>query len=223
MPRCTPCEFGPLPDDECTRWLADGLAADLVPTDAVPVVRQDRGADVSAYLSPGMRKTLRKARNRLATDGLDWTVVATADPQEITALLPFMAATQRDRDREHDLECPLDTAAGHALWRGRLLELLATGLLEVTTLSIAGEPVAYVAGVVDGRRYGVLEGRFATAWARYSPGRLLEAAVLERTLGDARFVELDWMTGVAPEALLAANATYPAVRVCRASGAVSAA
>jgi hypothetical protein len=62
-----------------------------------------------------------------------------------------------------------------------------------------------VLGVQDGNRYGVMEGRFVTALARYAPGRLLEAAVLERVAQDERYVGLDWMTGVAPETLLAAN------------------
>jgi hypothetical protein len=204
-------DLGPLPDDACSGALADGLGADVRAVDPVPFVRRDRGGDVSAYLSHGTRKTLRKARNRMVTDGLDHSVRFTDDPDEVAALLPYLETAYRDRDHEHGLPCALDTPVGLALWRGRIQHLLGIGSLEVATLSIGGQPVAYVAGVRDGRRYGVLEGRFLTAWARYAPGRLLEAEVLQRVLADDRLDELDWMTGIAPETLLVANDVEPCV------------
>ena len=204
-------DLGPLPDDARSCALADGLGADVLAVDPVPFVRRDRGGDVSAYLSHGTRKTLRKARNRMVTDGLDHSVRFTDDPDEVAALLPYLETAYRDRDHEHGLPCALDTPVGLALWRGRIQHLLGIGSLEVATLSIGGQPIAYVAGVRDGRRYGVLEGRFLTAWARYAPGRLLEAEVLQRVLADDRLDELDWMTGIAHETLLVANDVEPGV------------
>src|SRR5215217_8134159 len=204
-------DLGPLPDDACTAGLAAGLGAELVACDPVPMVRRDRGAGVSAYLSHGTRKTLRKARNRMETDGLEHWVRFTDDADEVAELLPHLEA--RYRDREHGLPCLLDTAAGHRLWRGRIQHLLAIGSLEVATLWISGRPVAYVAGIRDGRRYGVLEGRFLTAWSRYAPGRVLEAEVLQRVLADDRLDALDWMTGIASETLLSTNAVEPVVAV----------
>ena len=206
-------DLGPLLDDACTAGLAAGLGAELVACDAVPMVRRDRGADVSAYLSHGTRKTLRKARNRMETDGLEHCVRFTDDADVVADLLPHLEAAYRDRDREHGLPCLLDTAAGHRLWRGRIQHLLAIGSLEVATLWISGRPVAYVAGIRDGRRYGLLEGRFLTAWSRYAPGRLLEAEVLQRVLADDRLDGLDWMTGIASETLLSTNAVEPVVAV----------
>ena len=70
---------------------------------------------------------------------------------------------------------------------------------------------AYVLGIVDGPVYRLLEGRFDTGWARYSPGRLLEAAVVQRMLDDPALTTLDWMTSVASEALLATNDADPMV------------
>jgi len=206
-------DLGPLPADARTGAFALGLGATVVPCDPVPLVRRVNGSDVAAYLSHGTRKTLRKARNRLVTDGLEHVVRFTDDADEVAALLPHLEAAYRDRDREHGLPCLLDTPAGLDLWRGRIQHLLAIGSLELATLSVGNRPVAYVAGVRDGRRYGVLEGRFLTAWSRYAPGRLLEAEVLQRVLADDRLDELDWMTGIAPQTLLAANSVDPAVVV----------
>src|SRR5215213_497361 len=185
-------DLGPLPDDACTAALAAGFGAELVPCDPVPMVRRDRGTDVSAYLSHGTRKTLRKARNRPETDGLQHWVRSTDDAAEVAELLPHLEEAYRDRAREHGL---------------------AIGSLEVAALWISGRPAAYVAGIRDGRRYGVLEGRVLTTWSRYAPGRLLEAEVLQRVLTDDRLDKLDWMTGIASETLLATNAVEPVVAV----------
>jgi hypothetical protein len=206
-----PLQLGPLPDDELTRWLAGALGADVSPCDAVPWVRTDRGGDVGDYLSHGMRKTLRKSRNRMDADGLSPRFTFTDRPDDITGLLPAMEDAFRGRDREHGLPCLLDTPAGLRLWRARVLRLLDAGCLEVATLTVDDRLAAYVLGVQGDDRYGVLEGRFVTALARYAPGRLLEAAVLERVVEDPRLAGLDWMTGVAPETLLAANDAEPLV------------
>lgn len=48
-----------------------------------------------------------------------------------------------------------------------------------------------------------------TDLSAYSPGRILESAVLERALDDGETELFDWMTGVAPETILAANVWQP--------------
>ena len=83
--------------------------------------------------------------------------------------------------------------------------LTDVGVLELAILDIDGELAAYTLGVVDGPVYRLLEGRFVTDWARYSPGRLLEVAVVERVLGDDALTTFDWMTAVASESLLGRN------------------
>ena len=90
--------------------------------------------------------------------------------------------------------------------------LLEHRSLELATLVVDGELAAYVLGIPDGGWYRVLDGRIDDALARYAPGRLLEAAVVERALarGDRG---VDWMTSIAPEALLAANSAHPVVAV----------
>ena len=80
-------------------------------------------------------------------------------------------------------------------------------------LHLDGALAAYVIGLLDQPVYRVLEGRFVTEWARYSPGRVLESTVLQRFLDDPRFTTLDWMTGVAPGSLLAANDVEPQVSI----------
>lgn len=63
--------------------------------------------------------------------------------------------------------------------------------------------------LIDGTTYRVLDGRMNTDFSAYSPGRILESAVLERALEDGETELFDWMTGVAPETILAANVWQP--------------
>lgn len=206
-------DLGPLPDTALTRQLATAAGATVTAGAPVPRVHRTGSTDVSTYLSAGKRKTLRKAHNRLATDGRAVEVAFTHDPHLVLELLPEMELAYRDRDREHHLPCLLDSSAGHRLWRQRIHDLLHDGYLEVATLTIDGEHAAYVVGLVDADSYRVLEGRFATRWARYAPGRLVEAAVLQRVLDDPATTTLDWMTGTAPDTLLAANASEPTIHL----------
>lgn len=198
-------ELGPLAAGPLTDALADGLGTRPVAADPVPALRRTCGEELATYLTRGSRRTLRQARNRLATDRRRWEVRVTSDRDAVQALLPQMADAYRDRDGEHGVPCVLDSPAGLRLWQERTRTLLDAGLLELSALHVDGRFAAHVLGVRDGRTYRVLEGRFHSEWSRYSPGRLLEAAVLQRVLLDPRYDELDWMTGVSPETLLAAN------------------
>jgi len=196
--------LGPVPDGAVARAVAAGAGFTVSAGLAVPAVRrpEEPGAHV---VSANHRKTLRKARNRIEADGLTSAVRVTRDAEEVEDALPALAAAYRDRDHAHDLPCPLDTPRGLRAWQGRVRALAATGDLELSVLTLDGELAAYVLGVRDGDRLGVLEGRFLTRFARYAPGRLLEADVLGRALADDAVRELDWMTGVAPDTLLAAT------------------
>jgi hypothetical protein len=169
-------------------------------------------------LSHGTARTLRKARNRLAADGRQVTVRFTRQAAVVSAAMPAMERAHRSRDREHGLACPLDTPLGLRRWRERIRHLLEDRCLELATLVVDGEFGAYVLAIRDGSVYGVLEGHFETAWARYSPGRLLEASVLRRALADPGIDTFDWMTSAAPESLLAANTGRSVVTLRRIPG-----
>ena len=178
-------------------WAMDGSSE-------VPVVRRTGAPEATEYLSPSVRRTLRKVRNRLRTDGVDSQVAFTRERHKILRLLPGMAMAYQDRDEAHGLGFDED-APGWALFAARIKALAGQGGMEVATLTFDGELAAYVVGFDDGHAYRVMDGRFVSSWARYSPGRLLETAVLQRMLDDPAKTTLDWMTSIAPESLLVAN------------------
>lgn len=201
--------------------LADGAAAALSrrldgwatssAAEPVPVLRRDTRDEAAAYLSPGTRRTLRKAVNRLGADGRHAQVSVLRTEDEVLEVLPALARVHRTRDEVRGVAGMLSTPEGAERWTGWLTGLTRVGRLEVTALTIDGGLASYVVAADDGDHYRVVEGVFDPDFARYAPGRLLEAAVLQRVL-DRRDVQvLDWMTSVAPEALLAHNELTPTV------------
>jgi len=184
-------------------WALDGSSE-------VPVVRRAGPAEATEYLTPSVRRTLRKVRNRLHSDGIASQITFTRERHHILRLLPGMALAYRDRDEAHGLSGVLPESAtsndpGWSLFAARVKALAGQGGIEVATLELDGELAAYVVGFDDGHAYRVMDGRFVSSWARYSPGRLLETAVLQRMLDDPSKTSLDWMTSIAPESLLVAN------------------
>ncbi len=210
-------ELGPV-DDE-TPWLEDFVAtaagAEAVPTDPIPSVRRLGGSDLHEYLGSSMLRTLRKAANRAATDHKQVFVRITGDGDEILNLLPELERVHRERDHTQGRRSDLDDVVGRAIWRARLVALAAEDILELATLHIDGDLAAHVLAIVEPPGYRVLEGNLATRWARYAPGRVLEAAVLRRALEEPSIDFLDWMSSVASSALLVANDAQP-VSVLRA-------
>ena len=209
-------ELGPLParDPSLESLLRSlpGTAEVACRHDVVPVVRA-HGTDLDDHLSHGMRRTLRKSNNRLATDRVHVEFTVTTDADEIIARLPEIAAVSRDRDHAGGRSSLLDDEIGMRRWSQRLVGLARLCHLELSTLLLNGEPAAYVLGVEDNGAYRVLEGRYVTTWKRYAPGRLLEAHVLDRVLGRRDLHELDWMTSAAPDTLLATDAGVDVVTV----------
>jgi hypothetical protein len=207
-------ELGPLEADSPA---LDGFLAgfpQLVCTevDPIPLVRREPGLDEAAdYLEPAMRRTLRKATNRLATDGRAIEFRFTRSYSEICDLIPAIEICHRNRDHDRGRRSDLDDEETLTTWRRRLADLAADGLVELATAHIEGALAAHVVGIRDGYTYRVLEGHFVTNWGRYAPGRLLEAAVVQRMLDEPEMIALDWMTSVAPESLLTTNASAPMV------------
>jgi hypothetical protein len=204
-------ELGPV--DANAPWLADFAdtltGAELVPTDPIPVVRRLASSDIDDYLSAAIRRTLRKAANRADTDRRHLFARITKDADEIAETLPELEEIHRERDHAQGRRSELDDPAGRRIWSARLLSLAAERTLELATLHIDGELASHVLAIAEPTGYRVFEGNLATRWARYAPGRVLEAAVLQRVLDDPAIDCLDWMSSIASDRLLAANDTQP--------------
>jgi hypothetical protein len=193
-----------------TRALPGSVAAAV---DPIPVVRREGSLLAGDYLSDGMRRTLRKSANRVVKDGHVLSVAFTRDRARITRVLPMLEECHRDRDHARGRDSDLDDNAARLLWHARLRALADAGVLELATAQIDGQLAAYVLAVTDAPVYRVLEGHLATRWSRYAPGRVLEAAVLQRMLDDRSYDTFDWMTSIASETLLATNDHDPVVVV----------
>ena len=184
---------------------------------AIPTVRFAPGMQSEDLLSKNMRKQLRRGAARLNGECQGWHIRFVSATDEIMTLLPAIEATHIDRDHQRRNESDLDNALTRRFWQETIVAHSYTGELELATLMVNDTVAAYVLSFVDGSAYRVFDGRMNSTYAKYSPGRILEAATLDRALKDTRFEVFDWMTGVAPETILAVNDWEPRL-VLRASG-----
>ena len=203
--------LGPVASDSV--GLADFCAnlgdAELSAVDPIPFVRRTESAVAGDYLSASMRRTLRKAQNRLNTDGRRALVAFTDHPDRIREAIPALHQLHVERDHARGLASSLDTAVESTIWERRLVETASRGSLELATLHVDGALAAYTLTVRAGETLNLLEGVLDPQWSRYAPGRLLETALLQRMLDDPTLTTLDWTSPVAPEGLLAANGATP--------------
>ncbi len=72
-----------------------------IDVDPIPMIRREPGLDEATdYLSPAMRRTLRKATNRLASDYRTFDVRFTRSHSEIRDLMPALEESHRNRDHD---------------------------------------------------------------------------------------------------------------------------
>jgi hypothetical protein len=173
----------------------------------VPHITFEAGDESAALLRPSVRDGVRRSAGRVAKDGLREEVWFESDPRRLWALQDEIEAAHRARDHDAGRVSDIDDDVALHFWRSAYVRHARAGALELATLRFDGRLAAYVVAFVDPPAYRVFDGRFVPAWRRYSPGRRLEVAVLERVMEDERLAQLDWMSSVAPEALIGATGT----------------
>jgi Acetyltransferase (GNAT) domain len=187
-------------------WLARRLPGGrAVPAPPVPGIGLT-GDEVP--LAPGIRSGLDRSGHRIRRHALAETIRFEREPGRLRRLRDEIEAVHQARDHDAGRVSDLDDRAGLAFWRSVYDGHAARGELEVATLRLDGHLAAYVVALVDSSAYRVFDGRFAPKWRLYSPGRRLEAAVVEHARR-GRFLELDWMSSVAPEKLVASTQADP--------------
>jgi diguanylate cyclase len=179
--------------------------AELTADQWVPRLNLEGYRSADELLSHNMRRQLRKAMNRLETDGHRVSFGTARTPEAIGEVLGTLERIHVDRDRVTRDASDLDDPRSRDLWRRLVLAHSQSGDVEVSSVLVDDDVAGYVIAIIDGSSYRVFDGHFDSEFSRYSPGRLIESAVLDRVIVDPRFVELDWMAGVAAEKILATN------------------
>ncbi len=183
--------------------------ARLLPSPAVPRVRFHTDASAPALLRTSVREGLVRSARRIARDGLCEELRFERRRIPLLAMQADLEEAHRARDHDAGRRSDLDDEASCRFWHSVYRYHAVRDELEVATLHLDGHLAAYVIAFVDTPVYRVFDGRFVPSWRRYSPGRRLEAAVLERAFRDASVHELDWMSSIAPDRLIAANGAEP--------------
>lgn len=206
--------------DRTMLGLADRLDhAQVLPELRVPRVTFSGDNRLDLVLSKSMQKQLRRARTKIEQAGLDMSIAFDRGRAITTELIDEVESVHVMRDRVSRRQSDLDRPAEREFWR-RVVEGGYDGQweVEIATLRFDGQLAAYVVALLDGEVYRVYDGRMNSEWSAYSPGRLVEAAALNRALQDSRFTLLDWMSGVAAEKLLVANTAEGRARLVATSG-----
>ncbi|MEM9562950.1 MAG: GNAT family N-acetyltransferase [Actinomycetota bacterium] len=200
-------ELEQIPEDDPTvRHLSELLDnGQLLPELRVPRVVFSTAHNADQVLSKGKRKQLRKARNRIEQAGLDMVISFDRGRAISSELIDEVEAVHVSRDRHARRNSDLDRPAEREFWRRVVEGGNDDWEIEIATLRLDGELAAYAVAILDGDTYRIYDGRMATEWQHYSPGRLVESAALSRALSDPRFAVLDWMSGIAAEKLLTTN------------------
>jgi hypothetical protein len=195
-----------LRDADDAAWLAGQLPEGrAVPAPPVPGIGFTAG---EMTFAPGIRRGLDRAGRRLCQHALTEKIQFESEPARLATLRDEIEAVHLARDHDAGRVSDLDDDAGAAFWRSVYDRHAASGELEVATLRLDGHLAAYVVALVDPPAYRVFDGRFAPSWRLYSPGRRLEAAVVDHARRGS-FRVLDWMSSVAPEKLVASTGAEP--------------
>ncbi len=155
----------------------------------------DMTSGFEAYLarfSGKTRSTLRRKAKRLAEEAGGYTVTEHRTPAEIEAFLaaalPLSARTYQARLLDAGLP---DTPEA----RRAMLEAAEADRMRAFLLHAGGEPVAYLSLPVTGATLVYAHLGYDPAWARLSPGTVLQMDALERLFGEGRYRWFDFTEG----------------------------
>ena len=201
-----------------TDLVASALVAEmpemsLLPGGSVPGVDFSQQARPDAHFSRNMHRQLQKCRNRIAHDGLRASTTFTRVQHTLWEHLDEIEEAHRARDHDVGRMSDIDDPAGRQLWRGLIAAHIERDQVEIAMMRLDDVLAAYVVSFRDRSTYRVFDGRFVTRWARYSPGRLLEAETLVHAMSTGGFEHLDWMNSIAPDKLISANTLEPTVHL----------
>lgn len=153
---------------------------------------QQSFADYMAQFSGKTRSTLRRKARKLADEAGGYTITEHRAPDEVaaflTAALPLSARTYQARLLDAGLPDGPDA-------RRAMLEAAEAGHFCAFLLHAKRQPIAYLALPVTGRTLVYAHLGYDPAWARLSPGTVLQMEALERLFAESRYRWFDFTEG----------------------------
>lgn len=145
-----------------------------------------------ARFSGKTRSTLRRKAKKLAEETGGYSVSQHRSPEEVARFLdlalPLSAKTYQARLLDAGL--PEGPAA-----RAAMLAAAGEDRMRCFLLHARGEPIAYLALPVAGRTLVYAHLGYDPAWARLSPGTVLQMEALERLFAEGRYRWFDFTEG----------------------------
>lgn len=148
--------------------------------------------DYLARFSGKTRSTLRRKAKKLDADAGGYTVTEHRTPAEIErfldAALPLSAKTYQARLLDAGLP---DSAEA----RATMLAAAEADRMRCYLLAVQGKPIAYLSLPVMERTLLYAHLGYDPAWARLSPGTVLQLVALERLFAEQRYAWFDFAEG----------------------------
>ena len=216
MPRPWRLRLAQLPvDDPVASRLRTALpGARLEPGQNCPRLTISPGRTLEQHMSSSGRRAARQGRDRLAKTGLRSSIARIRDPAEIRQLLPDIVALHRGRDHALGRRSDLDGQPRRRFYVAVVSQLADIGAIELFTLRLEGELVAFFLGLRDestaGTVYRSWDGRISSGYPHLALGRVLRAHLIEAILADPDVGEIDWMRGELQHKMLAVTHAQPA-------------
>jgi CelD/BcsL family acetyltransferase involved in cellulose biosynthesis len=133
----------------------------------------------SQVLSPGTRRSLARSLRQFERDHAPQFRIVEA-PREASAEIEEAFALELAGWKGRDGMAILSDATTAGFFREVAASFDALGILRLSSIRVRGELAAFEISALDGDRLWSLKASFDERLARYSPGRLLRLAVIER-------------------------------------------
>ena len=168
------------------------------PTPGQPVVGTLVGGDRDPALVAGrnFRRKARQVERRIVADGHSFEAASIVDPGDLAAALSAVDVLRSARDRAAGRRTPFDGGPGSVALRGSITEAARRGELELVTVSVDGELVAYNLAKIEASVFRVIDGRVSPGWRAASLGIVADLAVVTSACARPSIEWIDWGRGL---------------------------
>ena len=163
-----------------------------------PVVSMRVGGDRDPALMAGrnFRRKARQVERRIVADGHALQVASIVDPGELVGALPAVDALRDIRDRAAGRRTPFDGGPGSAALRASITDAAQRCELELVTVSVDDELVAYNLVVMEASVARVVDGRVSPDWRATALGVVADLAVVTSACARPSIEWIDWGRGL---------------------------
>ena len=176
--------------------LAAALGRRPTPGQSVAATRLGDDRDPTLVAGRNFRRKARQVERRIVADGHALEVASIVDLGELVAALRSVDGLRSERDSAAGRRTPFDGGPGSGALRTSIRSAAQRGELELVTVSVDGELVAYNLTVTEASVVRVIDGRVSPHWRATALGVVADLAVVTSACAVPTIEWIDWGRGV---------------------------